>query len=196
MSRVNDKPVSGAQSDDAADGSRLGRFDAATLIAVERANGGEWAGLGQVIVTFKVVFGQIPAEDKLTESCQLLCDAGLIEYFDNGLTLTPVGRKLLRRAGSPSGAKRPQVVTELLEDLDDRDLAPQGSVPEPDRADVAAAIRGLTTEVVDGLERVQAMNATRQAPPMPLGNFGVRPEYVLPLVPPDDVPAEDDPSSQ
>lgn len=195
---MDEERTRGAGSDDTStDGSLLGRFDAATLIAVERANGGEWAGLGQVIVTFNVVFGQVPDVDKFTESCQLLCEAGLIEYFDDGLGLTPDGRKLLRRAGSRRGPRRPQVVTELLEALDNGDLAPEGSVPEPDRTDVAAAVRELTTEVMDGLERVQALNEHRQAPPsMPIGNLGLRSEFALPLVPSDNALEGDDPSRE
>jgi hypothetical protein len=141
----------------------LGRFDAATLLAVEAANGGEWAALGQVVVTFNVVFGQLPDREEFTESCQLLCEAGLIEYVGEGLGLTPDGRRLLRRAGSRK--ERPKNVAELLGEIDELDLAAQGSVPEPDDIAVAAAFEALTPEVVDGFVFAQEMNATRLAPP-------------------------------
>lgn len=196
MRPVHDEPSAEVGSDDGGtDGPLFGRFDAAVLMAVENANGGEWAGLGQVIVTFDVVFGQSPDVDEFTESCQLLCEAGLIEYFDDGLALTPSGRKLLRRAGSRGGAKRPQAVTDLLAELDDGDLAAEGTVPAPERSEVAAAVQELTPEAVDGLERFQAANVNRLAPStMPLGGLGMRPELVVPIVPPDDTTEEERPS--
>jgi hypothetical protein len=188
MFLVTGEPVRGEETDDGGvDGQPLfGRLDAATLLAVEGANGGEWAGLGQVIVTFNVVFGQSPDVDQFTESCRLLCEAGLIEYVDEGLTLAPAGRKLLRRAGSRRGAGRPQNVTELLEVFDELDLAAEGSVPEPAVADIAAALEGLTTEVTDGLERVQASNANWLAAPspmLPVGHVGLRADVELPFAP-------------
>jgi hypothetical protein len=179
---VNEEPETSDVGNDGA--SLFGRFDAATLLAVEGANGGEWAGLGQVIVTFKVVFGQSPDVAEFTESCRLLCEADLVEYLEEGLTLTSAGRRLLRRAGSRRAAGRPESVTELLEMIDEGDLAAEGSVPEPTAADVAAAFESLTDEVTVGLRRVQASNATRlAAPSMIVGGLGRRSGSYLPFVP-------------
>jgi hypothetical protein len=173
----------------------LGRFEAATLLAVEAANGGEWAGLGQVIVTFKVVFGQFPDGDQFTDSCQLLCEARLIEYLDEGLTLTSHGRKLLRQAGSRRSSERPQNVTDLLNTIEDRDLAAPGSVAEPDEAEVAAAFETLTDEVTDDLMQIQASNETRMGPrTLWIGNIGRRSDLLLPDLPIDDTGDADDPS--
>lgn len=194
-----DKPVRGEQpAVGGIEGSPpLGRFDAATLLAVESANGGEWAGLAQVIVTFKVVFAQTPNVEEFTESCGLLCEAGLIEYVDEGLTLTPDGRKLLRRAGSSRSDSRPKNVADLLEIIDERDLAAEGSVPEPDLAEMTAAFDTLTADVTDDLERVQALNATRLAPPsMLIGNLRRGADYQPPFVPIDDMNSANDPSEE
>jgi hypothetical protein len=153
------------------------RIDAATLLSVEGANGGEWAGLAQVVVTFRVMFGRQPEAEEFAESCGLLCDARLIEYARDGLGLTAGARKLLRRAGTEGSEGRPTKVTDLLQEIDENHLADQGAVPEPSPDDVAAALEELTDDVRRDLERVQASNEARLAGPsmvlpLPYGDSG------------------------
>ena len=141
------------------------RVDAATLLAVEAANGGEWTGLGQVIVTFQVIFGRLPAQVEFRESCWLLCEADLVDYAEGGLSLTPKGRKLLRHAGSRGSAARPAKVTMLLQDIEEQQLADEGSVPEPSDEDVDEAFAALTDEITSDLRRTQASNQARLVGP-------------------------------
>jgi hypothetical protein len=151
----------------------FGRFDAATLLAIEAANGGEWASLGQVIVTFKTLFGELPDADGFAESCGLLCDAGLVEFTGEGLDLHPAGRKLLRRAGRHGNPARPAKVTELLLPFDEGDLGEEGAVATPTAEEVAAALEALTAEMSDELGSLQAANQSRLlGPPIVLPGFG------------------------
>jgi hypothetical protein len=166
-----------------ADEALFGRIDAAALLAVEGANGGEWAGLGQVIVTFRVMFGRRPEAEEFTESCGLLCEARLIEYRRGGLELTAYGRKLMRRAGTEGSVGRPAKVTDLLQELDESSIAGQGSVPEPSADEVAEVLEELTDDVTRDLERVQASNESRLLGPalvLPVeygGHFEVLPDF-------------------
>lgn len=157
---------SGASLDEGAgvgdDQPLFGRFDAATLLSVEGANGGEWASLGQVLVTFKLLFGELPEADGFAESCGLLCDAGLVEYTGDGLDLLGSGRKLLRRAGRHGSAERPARVAELLGQFDEGDLGEEGAVDTPSGDDVAAALGGLTEDVSRELSSVHAENQARR----------------------------------
>jgi hypothetical protein len=166
----------------------FGRFDAATLLAAEGANGGEWAGLGQVLVTFHLLFGEWPEPDEFAESCQLLGDAGLVAYEHDGLVLLPPGRKLLRRAGRHGSAARPAKVAELLAAFDERDLASGGGTADdgPSAEEVAAARSGLTDDVTRDFATLQASNQARLVgPPIVLpGGIGTGAGYdVLPDIP-------------
>jgi hypothetical protein len=157
------------RDDEEDSGPLFGRFDAAALLAVEAANGGEWAGLAQVLVTFHLLFGEWPDVPGFTESCGLLCEAGLVEYAEGGLGLSIDGRKLLRRAGKQGAASRPERLTELLAAIDELDLAEEGTVDKPDEDVVASARDHLSDEVTSDLESVQASNFARRAgPPMML----------------------------
>jgi len=110
----------------------LGRRETAMLLAVERANGGELAGLEQVLVAFETLFHRRMEPEAYADACALLCEAGLVEYTDESLGLTPGGRKLLRRTGVPGSPGRPLQVTEQLAGLEEVDLAEAGSVASPD----------------------------------------------------------------
>ncbi|HEV8064832.1 MAG TPA: hypothetical protein VGP46_08380, partial [Acidimicrobiales bacterium] len=107
----------------------FGKVEAATLLAVEDANGGELAELYQVVASYHFMFGQWPETAEFTEACGLLCEAGLVEWQGGALGLTPKGRKFLRRAGRHGAAGRPKLVTDLLQGIDDKELADEGSVP-------------------------------------------------------------------
>ena len=109
----------------------------------------------------------------------------MIEYVRGGLELTPPGRRLLRRAGTEGSAGRPDRVTDLLQQLDEKDLAEQGSVPAPATVEVAAALEELTASVTRGLERAQASNEARLVGPamLPIWHLASGPLYqVLPDV--------------
>jgi hypothetical protein len=167
--RDDDEQGGDDRDDDEDPGPLFGRFDAAALLAVEAANGGEWAGLPQVLVTFHLLFGEWPDVPGFTESCGLLCEAELVEYAEGGLGLLPEGRKLLRRAGKQGAASRPEKLTDLLAAIDEADLAEEGTVDKPDEDDVASAHDHLNDEVTSDLESVQASNFARLAgPPMML----------------------------
>ncbi len=97
----------------------FGRFDAATLLAVERANGGELASLEQVVSTFVALFDQPPHPEEFAGSAALLAEAGLVEYESEALGLTPAGRRLLRRAGASNASDRPERLLGLLGELDE-----------------------------------------------------------------------------
>jgi hypothetical protein len=165
-----DEPDEGEGEDEGEEaGPLFGRFDAAALLAVEAANGGEWAGLAQVLVTFHLIFGEWPDVPGFTESCGLLCEAGLVEYAEGGLGLLPDGRKLLRRAGKQGAASRPEKLTDLLAAVDELDLAEEGTVDKPEEEDVSSARDHLSDDVTSDLESVQASNFARLAgPPMML----------------------------
>lgn len=170
---------------DAGNEPLLGRVEAATLLAVEDANGGEWAELEQVIARFRVLFGQWPHADELSDAFGLLCEAGLVDYRDDGLELTSKGRKLLRHAGMPGNQQRPGKVTRLLGEIPDEQLAEEGSVPEPSSGQVSGALERLT----DGPEGAELFDTMRVAPTAPYVStvpltFGGSPTYADLRVPP------------
>jgi len=121
------------------------------LLAIDRANGGELAGLEQVLVAFEVLFHQPPTAPESADALALLCEAGFVEYLQEEIGLTPHGRKLLRRAGLPESPERPRKVTQLLGELEDMDLAPAGSVPAPTEADVGCALETLHGDQHEGV---------------------------------------------
>jgi hypothetical protein len=121
----------------------LGRYEAATLLAVDAANGGELAGIEQIFAAFERLFQRQPSALQAAASFALLCEAGLIEFLDSELGLTRHGRKLLRHTGLPGNADRPRRVAELLGELEPADLAPKGSVPAPSDKDITDALTGL-----------------------------------------------------
>ncbi len=128
----------------------FGRSEAATLLAVEAANGGELATLEQVLSTFLALFGEFPDPDRFAEACGLLAEAAVVGYEDGALGLTPAGRRLLRRAGAPQGADRPGRLLGLLRQLDEGDLAPEGSRPAPTAEAVTAALTDLHHDLESG----------------------------------------------
>lgn len=155
--------------DDGEAAALFGRFDAATLLAVEGANGGEWAGLGQVLATFNVLFREWPEPDDFAESCGLLRDAGLVEYENEGLGLLPAGRKLLRKAGRHGSPERPAKVADMLERLDEGDLVAGDEAAGPTGEEVAAARGQLTEDLRDDYATLHATNEARLVgPPMVL----------------------------
>jgi len=145
----------------------LGRPEAAMLLAVEQANGGELSGLEQVLVAFEFLFERRMRPEAYAESCALLCEAELVEYRDDSLGLTPAGRKLLRRTGVPGNPERPHKVAEQLALLEALDLAVPGSVAAPPLAAFEAASATLSSDGEAGEEPVLG---SELAPP-PLGNL-------------------------
>jgi hypothetical protein len=129
----------------------LGRYEAATLLAVDAANGGELAGIEQVFEAFEQMFQRRPAASESAGSLALLCEAGFVEYSEGELGLTPRGRKLLRHAGLPGSRDRPHKVADLLGELEEDDLAPQGSIPAPSEQDITDALTSLTADEASDL---------------------------------------------
>lgn len=123
--------------------SLFGRYEAAALLAVERANGGELAPLEQVIVAFEQLFGTSVTASTFTESLSLLIDARLIDWSNGGLELSYEGRKTIRRSGMHSSPDFPDKVAEKLAELDEDDLAPEGELPAPTEHEVAEAMAAL-----------------------------------------------------
>jgi len=119
------------------------RTDAALLLAVEAANGGELAGLVQVLGVCRRLFHSLPDEGELAESFGMLVDAGLVEWRAAEMGLTPAGRKLLRHAGMPGADDRPYRVLELLGELGDGSLAEPDTLAAPEEHEVAAALSEL-----------------------------------------------------
>jgi len=128
----------------------LGRPEAAMLLAVEGANGGELSGLEQVLVAFETLFDRQMEPEAYAQSCALLCEAGLVEFVEGCLGLTPAGRKLLRRTGVPGNPGRPHNVAEQLAPLEELDLAGEGSVPSPTVAAFEAAGAALKSDGAAG----------------------------------------------
>jgi len=128
----------------------LGRFEAAIFLAVDAANGGELAGIEQIFEVFEQLFRRRLTPSEFAGSLALLCEAGLVEYSESELGVTPRGRKLLRHAGLPGSPDRPKRVTDLLGALEEDDLAPEGSVPAPSEQDITDALANLEADDASG----------------------------------------------
>jgi hypothetical protein len=114
----------------------------AVLVAVERANGGELAPLEQVLWTLSgfTAPDARPSPAGFAASVRLLLEAGLVEYLDRQLGLTPHGRKLLRRSGMPNSPRHVEQVTQLLEEFEETEYEPDLSTDAPSEADVRQAL--------------------------------------------------------
>jgi hypothetical protein len=123
--------------------SLFGRYEAALLLAVERANGGELAPLEQVISAYEQLFGASVGAPTFAESVWLLVDARLIEWASGGLALTYDGRKVIRRSGVHWAEDFPDRVAGTLSSIDETDLAPEGELPAPTEEEVAEAMVSL-----------------------------------------------------
>ncbi len=125
------------------EGPLFGRYEAACLLAVERANGGEVAPLEQVIVAFEGLFGSSVTATTFAESLALLVDASLIGWTGAGLELTYEGRKTIRRSGSHWDPDFPDKVAERLSRIEEAELAPEGELPCPGEEEVRSAMAAL-----------------------------------------------------
>jgi hypothetical protein len=134
------------------------------LLAIENANGGELAGLEQILVAFEGLFQRRMQPEAYAASCALLCEAGLVEGSDESLGLTPEGRKLLRRTGVPGTPERPHRVAEQLALIEELDLAPAGSMATPDAAAFTAAASSLEEDGQTGDEPVLGAQLAPQTP--------------------------------
>lgn len=121
----------------------FGRYEAAALLAVDRANGGELAPLEQVIGAFEGLFGQSVTAATFAESLSLLIDARLIDWGKGGLELTIEGRRFIRRAGSHWDQDFPDRVAEHLSRINEEDLAPEGELPAPTEDDILGSLKSL-----------------------------------------------------
>ncbi|MGO9196698.1 MAG: hypothetical protein ACLQK4_06190 [Acidimicrobiales bacterium] len=130
--------------------SLFGRYEAAALLAVERANGGELAPLEQVIVAFEALFGASVAASTFAESLALLIDARLIDWSNRGLELTLDGRRTIRRSGSHWDADFPDKVADRLSRIEEDELSPEGELPAPTEHDVLQAMESLGRGRLEG----------------------------------------------
>lgn len=121
----------------------FGRYEAAALLAVERANGGELAPLPQVLAAFEGLFGSIATAATFTESVSLLVDARLVEWHNPALGLTVEGRKAIRRSGTPWDPELADKLADRLSRIAEEELAPEGELPAPSEEDVHEALRAL-----------------------------------------------------
>ncbi|MGH9171244.1 MAG: hypothetical protein ACRD0Z_10295 [Acidimicrobiales bacterium] len=159
--------------------SLFGKPEAAALLAVEDANGGELADIGQVLAAYQYLFGRWPEAARFAQACGLLHRAGLVECRGRAVGLTPRARKLLRRSGRPGSAHRPEAVTSLLEKIAGRELASANSGLEPSEDKVADAL----TELAENPELVGEL---RPAPPAAFSFLGF--ELYGGPSPPGDIP--------
>lgn len=130
--------------------SLFGRYEAATLLAVERANGGEIAPLEQVVVAFEALFGSSVAASTFTESISLLIDAGMVAWTDYALELTLEGRRMIRRSGARWDHELPDKVAERLSRISEDELAPEGELPAPTEEEVLGAMHALGRGRLEG----------------------------------------------
>ena len=130
--------------------SLFGRYEAAALLAVERANGGELAPLEQVLMAFEGLFGSSVTAGTLSESIALLIDAGLVDWANGGLELTVEGRRTIRRSGSHWDAELPDKVADRLSRIQEDDLSPEGELPSPTEEDLLGAMASLGRGRIDG----------------------------------------------
>ncbi|MHB1988715.1 MAG: hypothetical protein ACYCSF_12160 [Acidimicrobiales bacterium] len=130
--------------------SLFGRYEAAALLAVERANGGELAPLEQVIVAFEGLFGSSVTAETFAESLALLVDAGTIKWANRCLELTLEGRRMIRRSGSHWDRELPAKVARRLSQMDEDDLSPEGELAAPSKEEILAALDGLGRGKLEG----------------------------------------------
>jgi hypothetical protein len=130
--------------------SLFGRYEAAALLAVERANGGELAPLEQVVVSFEGLFGSSVTAGTFAESLALLVDAGLIDWTNHALELTLDGRRTIRRSGSHWDTDFPDKVADRLSRIDEEDLSPEGELPSPSEHDILGALHSLGRGRLEG----------------------------------------------
>ncbi|HLI45004.1 MAG TPA: hypothetical protein VKU92_11125 [Acidimicrobiales bacterium] len=168
--------------------SLFGRYEAATLLAVERANGGEAAPLEQVIAAFEQLFGALATAATMAESTSLLVDAGLVEWGVGGLGLTVEGRRAIRRSGAHFDPELPEKVEARLSLIEEEDLAPEGELASPSEDDFIEALRALGRggfEVAPPAEEGPTLSPSRMAGHLTLaprllsglpGGFGIKVE--------------------
>lgn len=130
--------------------SLFGRYEAAALLAVDRANGGELAPLEQVLSAFEALFGASVTAETFAESMALLIDAGLVLWQSPLLELTYEGRKVIRRAGSHWDADLPGKVAARLGLIEEDQLSPEGELPCPTTEEVLVAMDALGRRQIEG----------------------------------------------
>ncbi len=173
--------------------------EGATLVAVERANGGELAPLLQVIWTLHgfTPRGLRPDPAGFAASATLLISLGVVEYVDNQLGLTPEGRKLLRRSGMPNDPRHVALVTELLQEFDDVDLEDDEAVIAPTEAEVQQALSdGDSIQQTEGGAGTPIIGeeAPIYSPILGLGRPGlIVGSHWVPAVPPKDAGEDPEP---
>ena len=118
----------------------LAEPEGAALVAIERANGGELAPIAQVLWT-QSQWMRPPGAEAFAASTGLLVDAGLVEYVEGQLGLTPRGRKVLRKvSGMPGDPSHLRNVVAVLAELEPDTAADPGSRPAPSPGDVRSAL--------------------------------------------------------
>ncbi len=121
----------------------FGRYEAAALLAVEQANGGELAALEQVVLAFEGLFGSSVTPATFSEAVGLLVDAYLVEWRDFSLGLTVKGRRLIRRSGAHWSEDFPDKVADQLGEIEEGELAGEGELAAPSESDILSAMQAL-----------------------------------------------------
>jgi hypothetical protein len=177
----------------------FGPREGAALVAVERANGGELAPLGQVLWalhSFTPPHSR-PSAAEFAASATLLIELGAVEYVEYQLGLTPEGRKLLRRSGMPNNPRHVAIVTELLQEFDDEDFEPDGVPVAPTAEDVHRALNDEDSIEQTGGGAVTPVIEERYSPILGAGTPDlVMRSHRVPAVPPrdsDELPQAPDP---
>ncbi|MGH9297822.1 MAG: hypothetical protein ACRDZP_07600 [Acidimicrobiales bacterium] len=147
-----------------AGGPLFGRQEAAALLAVERANGGEFAAIEQVLSCFNQMFRVYAGAESLEESFSLLIDASLVEWDGAGLALLPDGRKLIRRSGAHWDPELPALLADRLSAIDEDTLSPEGELPAPTAEQIGAAYLALGRDAETGRAPVAGGSLVRELP--------------------------------
>jgi hypothetical protein len=178
----------------------FGPKEGATLVAVERANGGELAPLLQVLGTLHSFTPPPlrPSPAEFAASATLLIELGAVEYVEDQLGLTPEGRKLLRRSGLPNNPRHVALVTELLQEFDGEDFESDELPLAPTAEDVRQALSdGDNIQETEG-DAVTPLIEERYSAILGLGTPGlVMSSHRVPAVPPKDsgeIPEAPDPT--
>ena len=118
-----------------------GELEAAVLVGVERANGGELAPLAQVLGTMNALMPVAlrPDPEQFADCAATLLELELIEWREGQLGLTVTGRRLLRRSGLRNDPRHVINVTRLLEELEPDEWAGDPP-PGPSAEDVRQAV--------------------------------------------------------